>query len=149
MRKHKIEISRGQKPREQLRLLHDKLFSQGCSKDLNLGKWPKTSWCKQWLELQSCFPAEHPVSILYFLKIIYFILCAWVFLPPRLCGGTGSSGTGVPDRCKRSCGCWELNFDPLEGQSVTLTYEPSLQPLCFKILRLLALFAKLTWQIFL
>jgi hypothetical protein len=27
------------------------------------------------------------------------------------------------------CGCWDLNSEPLEEQSVLLTTEPSLQPL--------------------
>ena len=40
----------------------------------------------------------------------------------------GFPGTGVPDSCELSCGCWELNLSPLEKQSVFLTSEPSLQP---------------------
>ena len=33
------------------------------------------------------------------------------------------------DGCEPPCGCWELNSEPLEEQSVLLTTEPSLQPL--------------------
>jgi hypothetical protein len=36
--------------------------------------------------------------------------------------------TGVRDNCKLSCGCWELNLDPLEEKPMPLTAEPSLQP---------------------
>jgi hypothetical protein len=35
------------------------------------------------------------------------------------------------DGCEPPCGCWELNSDPLEEQSVLLTFEPSLQPIIF------------------
>jgi hypothetical protein len=38
-------------------------------------------------------------------------------------------GIGVTDSCEPPCGCWELNSEPLEEQSVLLTTEPSLQPL--------------------
>jgi hypothetical protein len=31
------------------------------------------------------------------------------------------------------CGCWELNSEPLKKQSVLLTAEPSLQPLCHNL----------------
>jgi hypothetical protein len=34
----------------------------------------------------------------------------------------------VIDVCEPPCGCWELNSEPLEEQSVLLTAEPSLQP---------------------
>jgi hypothetical protein len=30
--------------------------------------------------------------------------------------------------CEPPCGCWDLNSGPLEGQSMLLTTEPSLQP---------------------
>ena len=33
----------------------------------------------------------------------------------------------ITDGCEPSCGCWELNSEPLEEQSVLLTSEPSLQ----------------------
>ena len=29
--------------------------------------------------------------------------------------GVESSGARVTDSCELSCGCWELNLDPLEG----------------------------------
>jgi hypothetical protein len=32
------------------------------------------------------------------------------------------------DGCEPPYGCWELNSEPLEEQSVLLTAEPSLQP---------------------
>jgi hypothetical protein len=34
----------------------------------------------------------------------------------------------ITDGCEPPCGCWELNSEPLEEQSVLLTSEPSLQP---------------------
>ena len=35
----------------------------------------------------------------------------------------------IMDGCEPPCGCWDLNSEPLEEQSVLLTAEPSLQPL--------------------
>ena len=35
----------------------------------------------------------------------------------------------ITDGCETPCGCWELNSEPLEEQSVLLTAEPPLQPL--------------------
>jgi hypothetical protein len=32
------------------------------------------------------------------------------------------------DDCEPLCGCWDLNSEPSEEQSVLLTAEPSLQP---------------------
>lgn len=43
--------------------------------------------------------------------------------------GTVASGTRVTDDCEPSYRSWELNPDPLEGQSVLLTPETSLHPL--------------------
>jgi hypothetical protein len=34
----------------------------------------------------------------------------------------------ITDGCEPPCGCWELNSEPIEEQSVLLTAEPSLQP---------------------
>jgi hypothetical protein len=34
----------------------------------------------------------------------------------------------ITDGCEPPCGCWDLNSEPLEEQSVLLTTEPSLQP---------------------
>ncbi|KAM7336837.1 hypothetical protein ACRRTK_002956 [Alexandromys fortis] len=34
----------------------------------------------------------------------------------------------ITDGCDSLCGCWELNSQPVEEQSVLLTTEPSLQP---------------------
>jgi len=36
----------------------------------------------------------------------------------------------ITDGCEPPCGCWDLNSGPLEEQSVLLTTEPSLQPIC-------------------
>ena len=37
-------------------------------------------------------------------------------------------GTGVPESCEPTCGCWELNLYPLQEQQVLLTAEPSFLP---------------------
>jgi hypothetical protein len=34
----------------------------------------------------------------------------------------------ITDGCEPPCGCWDLNSEPLEEQSVLLTTQPSLQP---------------------
>jgi hypothetical protein len=44
-----------------------------------------------------------------------------------LCEGVRSPGTGVIDRFKLPCVCWELNPGPLEEQDMLLTIEPSVQ----------------------
>lgn len=43
--------------------------------------------------------------------------------------GIGCPGMGVEDDCKLPRGCWELSPDLLNGQSVLLTSELSIQPL--------------------
>jgi hypothetical protein len=35
----------------------------------------------------------------------------------------------ITDNCESPCGCWELNWGPLEEQPVLLTTKTSLQPL--------------------
>ena len=39
-----------------------------------------------------------------------------------------SPGTGVMNGCEPPCGCWELDPDPLEEQTMLLSIDPSLQP---------------------
>ena len=41
--------------------------------------------------------------------------------------GIRSPGTGVKGGCEPSCGCQESNLGPLQGQTVLLIAEPSLQ----------------------
>jgi hypothetical protein len=38
--------------------------------------------------------------------------------------------------CEPPCGCWDLNSEPSEEQSVLLAVEPSLQPPCFVFLKI-------------
>ena len=52
-------------------------------------------------------------------------------LDERLCEIVRSPGTGITDCCELPCGCWELNWGPLEKQPVLLTAEPSFQP-CYE-----------------
>jgi hypothetical protein len=41
----------------------------------------------------------------------------------------------ITDGCEPPYGCWELNSEPLEEQSVLLTAEPSLQsPTCYFVI---------------
>ena len=42
-----------------------------------------------------------------------------------------SASDSITDGCEPPCGCWDLNSEPLEEQSVLSTAEPSLQPLIF------------------
>lgn len=144
MHMHKMEISRGLEPYEQYRLLHWKALFLGMFIRPLPRKVTKKLMMQTMIWASELFSCRTSSVYILFLKIIYFIIWAWVFLPPHLCEGIGSCRTVVPDRRERSCGCRELNSDPLEGQS-----EPPLQPLYFKRLRLSALFAKLIWQIFL
>jgi hypothetical protein len=55
-----------------------------------------------------------------------FILCIWVH-----CGCLQThqkrSLDPITDGCEPPCGSWELNSEPLDGHSVLLTAEPSLQ----------------------
>ena len=41
----------------------------------------------------------------------------------------------ITDGCEPPGGCWELNSEPLEEQSMLLTTEPSLQPLKKNVLK--------------
>ena len=62
-----------------------------------------------------------------FLKILFlFYGHHWCFA--CMCEGVKSPKTGVTDCCELPCGCWEVNWDPLEEQSVFLTTEPFFQP---------------------
>ena len=62
-----------------------------------------------------------PKFIYLFFKIIFLILF-YVHWDESV----RFSGSGVTDSCQLLCGCWELNLDPLEGQLVLLTTDPSL-----------------------
>ena len=58
-----------------------------------------------------------------------FILCVWVFClhvyVHHVSIAPESAGTRVTDGCKPPRGCWKLNSDPLEGQPLLLSAEPS------------------------
>ena len=55
--------------------------------------------------------------------------CTCVMQCPWRSGeGVGSPGTAVSNGCYMTYGCWELNPDPLQEQSMLLTPEPALQP---------------------
>lgn len=61
-------------------------------------------------------------------------LCVWVFCLAQIMHAAPAClmgwipGTGVTHSCELSCRCWELNPASLEGQTVLLTVELSLQP---------------------
>lgn len=42
--------------------------------------------------------------------------------------GVGFAGIGAIGSCKMPCGCWGLNWGPVEEQSALCAAEPSLQP---------------------
>ena len=54
---------------------------------------------------------------------MYTVLCLHVCLQARRGHPDLTTGSYKP-----SCGCWELNSEPLEEQAMLLTTEPSLQP---------------------
>lgn len=61
--------------------------------------------------------------------LFVFISCALVFsLHECLYEGVESPGTRVTYCCDLSCGCWGLNWSPLEEQPVLLTIGLSPQP---------------------
>lgn len=76
---------------------------------------------------------------------LIFILCVWLFCPPVCLCTTRWSGTHggqkmVPGplelelqttRNYQLCGCWKLNWNPLEKHSVFLMTEPCLQNFLF------------------
>ena len=71
-----------------------------------------------------------------FMLLVHFV---WVFCThacvPRVwlvfteaSEGVRFPGAAVTDGCEQTCGCWESNLGPLEGQPELLTAVPSLQP---------------------
>ena len=62
---------------------------------------------------------SHPLNAKIVKKKTILILCALVFcLHACPSGGIRSSRTGVMDGCELTCGSWDLNPGPVEGQSV-------------------------------
>ena len=59
---------------------------------------------------------------------------------PGAKGDVGSLETKVVHGCEASCGCQELNLDPLQENQVLLTTEPSLQPLLAFIFKILFIY---------
>jgi hypothetical protein len=60
-------------------------------------------------------------DVFFFLKIYLFIMCKYtvaVFRPSR----RGRESDLITDGCEPPCGCWDLNFGPLEEQSGALTH---------------------------
>jgi hypothetical protein len=76
-----------------------------------------------------CFEATNFVFFFPFKDL--FILCIWVHCS---CLQTHQKRASDPitDGCEPPCGCWELNSEPMEEQSVLLTIDPSLQPIFFQ-----------------
>ena len=71
-------------------------------------------------------PVQSPQRISLLFKYL-FILYMWVLC---FCLQAQQERTLDPitESCEPLCGCWELNSDPLEEQSVLLTTEPSISP---------------------
>jgi hypothetical protein len=74
-----------------------------------------------------------------FLKIYLFMLCVWVHCC-WLQAHQKRASVPITDDCEPPCGCWELNSEPLEEQSVLLTVEPSLHLHLFFNTNLLIIF---------
>jgi hypothetical protein len=65
----------------------------------------------------------------FFFKQFYlFILYIWWVHCNCLQTHQKRASGPITDGCEPPCGCWDLNSEPLEEQSVLLTAEPSLQP---------------------
>ena len=71
-----------------------------------------------------------PNQVLKSLCFCLFILCIWLHCHSLQTHQKGPSGP-ITDAWELPCGCWELNWGPLEGKSVFVTTEPSIQPLIF------------------
>jgi hypothetical protein len=67
------------------------------------------------------------ICFFFFFKIYLFIICVHCSCLQTL-QKRASDFFFVTDGCEPPCGCWDLNFGPLEEQSVLLTAEPSHQP---------------------
>jgi hypothetical protein len=78
-----------------------------------------------WLKIilgKTVFKRVFYYSILYYsIVYIYFIYVSTLRTHQK------NASDPITDGCKLPCGCWELNSEPLEEQSVLLTAEPSLQ----------------------
>jgi hypothetical protein len=61
------------------------------------------------------------VQYLGFLKIYLFYVYEYTVYQKK-------ASDPITDGCEPPCGCWELNSELREEQSVLLTTEPSLQP---------------------
>ena len=61
--------------------------------------------------------------------IYFYFMCFWCFALMYFCVRVlDFLDLELTNRCELLCGCWELNWNPLEEQPVLLTAEPSLQP---------------------
>jgi hypothetical protein len=65
--------------------------------------------------------------LLFYLLFIYLCICTLSACIPAC---QKRALDPITDGCELLCGYWELNAGPLEGQSVLLTTEPSLQHKC-------------------
>jgi hypothetical protein len=64
-----------------------------------------------------------------FVVVVLVIVCyVYSLLPAHLPPSQKRRPNVIIDVYKPPCGCWELNSEPLEEQSLLLTSEPSLQP---------------------
>jgi hypothetical protein len=98
-------------------------------------KMPKPECC----EMNASFMQEKPTLItaepspqlpLYFSFFKRFIYLSYVWVHCSCLQTPQKSALDpITDGCEPPCGCWELNPEPLEEQSVFLTSEPSLQPI--------------------
>jgi hypothetical protein len=69
---------------------------------------------------------EEQLPLFFFFKEFFFLYVSTLQLSSDTPGERESDV--ITHGCKPPCGCWDLNSEPLEEQSVLLTAEPSLQP---------------------
>jgi hypothetical protein len=98
------------------------------------------------ISLEMSLPYDPTISFLF--KDLVIIICKYTVAvfrhfffslqPCPACSGPAHSGCLqthqkrasdlITDGCEPPCGCWDLNSEAVEEQSVLLTTEPSLQP---------------------
>jgi hypothetical protein len=76
-------------------------------------------------------PPSHLFSEFFFLLFLFIYLFIYLIYVSILLFSSDTPEEGIgshTDAYEAPRGCWQLNSEPLEEQSVLLTTEPSLQP---------------------
>jgi hypothetical protein len=77
-----------------------------------------------------CYHTRHSFSLSLSLSLKYLFIYLLYVSTLSLSSETHQkrASDAITDGCEPPCGCWDLNSEPPEEQSVLLTAEPSLQP---------------------